>query len=128
MSALERVPSGFRFSVCVSLRVSLWVQGMSQNPFEPGQPERSAKEQQDFLQAIAALPEAGGAQGKPKRCQKALLHDQNIAARFSAFSSTIPQLSVVEKLQNVRLDELFLGLLHSRCSLARRWRLARFGG
>ncbi|CAK9082102.1 unnamed protein product [Durusdinium trenchii] len=30
---------------------------MSQNPFEPGQPERSAKEQQDFLQAIAALPE-----------------------------------------------------------------------
>ena len=30
---------------------------MSQNPFEPGQPERSPKEQEDFLKAISALPE-----------------------------------------------------------------------
>lgn len=30
---------------------------MSQNPFEPGQPERSEREQAEFLDAIAALPE-----------------------------------------------------------------------
>ena len=34
-------------------------QGMSQNPFQPGQTERSPQEQADFLKAIDALPEAG---------------------------------------------------------------------
>ena len=32
---------------------------MSQNPFQPGQTERSPQEQADFLKAIDALPEAG---------------------------------------------------------------------
>lgn len=31
---------------------------MSQNPFQPGQNERSPEEQEAFLKAIGALPEA----------------------------------------------------------------------
>ena len=51
---------------CENVRKAVWgrrwcdlfaPQGMSQNPFEPGQPERSPKEQEDFLKAISALPE-----------------------------------------------------------------------
>ena len=37
---------------------SLALKGMSQNPFEAGQTERTPEEQKTFLRAIAALPEA----------------------------------------------------------------------
>ena len=43
--------------VVLQLRASQQA-GMSQNPFEPGQTERTPEEQAAFLSAIAALPEA----------------------------------------------------------------------